>query len=126
NRRGKVPTPGVNSNAQARYTAGSALASLGVLARNLGSIQGRKTLVLVAGQLTVAQEQLPAVTALVNACNRSNITIYPVDVRGVFSTTPGRADLAPQPDRPPGFLAGIGRAILQPAALLSGLGSTDV
>jgi len=126
NRPGTVPNPGMNANGQASYTAGSALASLGVLARNLGSIQGRKTLILFAGQLTVSQEQLPAVTALVNACNRSNITIYPVDVRGVFSTTPGRAELTPQPDRQPRFLARIGRAMPQPAALFPGLGSPDL
>jgi VWFA-related protein len=118
-----IPNSGMNSNAQARFVAGSALASLGVLARNLGSIQGRKTLILFAGAFTVTQDQLPGVTALVNACNRSNVTIYPVDVRGVFTTTPGRASLAPAPDRQPGFLAGIGRALLQPVSLLSGMGA---
>ncbi|MGH9592566.1 MAG: hypothetical protein ACRD5L_05700, partial [Bryobacteraceae bacterium] len=111
----------MNSNGQARFVTGSALASLGVLARNLGSIQGRKSLILFAGSLTITQDQLPGLTALINACNRSNVTIYPVDVRGVFTERPGRAELAPQPDRQPGFLAGIGRVLSQPASLLTGL-----
>ncbi len=116
---------GLNSNAQSRFAAGSALAALGVLARNLGTIQGRKTLILFAGSLTLTQDQLSGLTAVINACNRSNVTIYPVDVRGVFGSVPGRASLAPLPDRQPGFLAGISHALLQPAAFLSGVGAPE-
>jgi VWFA-related protein len=56
------------------------------LAKDLKSIPGRKTLVLLtAGFRMNMQEQLPDVTATIDMCNRSNVAIYPIDVRGLVA-----------------------------------------
>ena len=54
--------------------------SLQRLAADLGSVPGRKSLVLLTGNLTVSNEQ-SALTAAIEAFNKSNVAVYPVDVR---------------------------------------------
>ena len=54
--------------------------SLQRLAADLGTVPGRKSLVLLTGNLTVSNEQ-SALTAAIEAFNKSNVAVYPVDVR---------------------------------------------
>jgi VWFA-related protein len=65
------------------------------LAKNLRSIPGRKTLVLLTAGFRVTQELMTDATATIDICNRSNVAIYPIDVRGLVA--PGAASLEPMP-----------------------------
>lgn len=55
--------------------------SLEDLAQKMGAAPGRKSIVLLAGGETLANEQKAAMTAAIEACNKSNVVVYPVDVR---------------------------------------------
>jgi VWFA-related protein len=55
--------------------------SLQELADNLGSVPGRKTMVFLTGSLTLSNEQKAPLQAAIEALNRSNVAVYPVDVR---------------------------------------------
>jgi VWFA-related protein len=64
--------------------------SLQRLASDLGSVPGRKTIVLLTGSLTVGSSQQRAMTEAIAACSKSNVVVYPIDVRdaspqGAFS-----------------------------------------
>jgi VWFA-related protein len=69
------------------------------LAKNLKTIPGRKTLVLLTAGFRVNQELMSDATATIDICNRSNVAIYPIDVRGLVA--PGQAWLAPEPEASP-------------------------
>lgn len=57
--------------------------SLERLAAELASVPGRKAIVLFTGSLTIANDQKAALTSAIEACNKSNVAIYPIDVRDV-------------------------------------------
>jgi len=90
------------------------------MAQKLGDVPGRKTLVLFSAGFPLDQEMRSEVTAVIDACNKSNVAIYPIDVRGLTSPSlpfaPGRGALIL-----PGALrdAGValaGNSVLQIAA----------
>jgi VWFA-related protein len=74
-----------------RLSAGSdfairdSLLAMRSLSKNLGTVNGRKTLVWFTAGYLVAQEQIPEVTATIDACNRANVAVYPIDVRGLVA-----------------------------------------
>ena len=53
------------------------------LAIDLGAVPGRKAIVLLTGSLPMSNQQKPALEAAIEACNRSNVAVYPIDVREV-------------------------------------------
>jgi VWFA-related protein len=55
--------------------------SLQRLANDLGSVPGRKTIVLLTGNLTVSNDQKQVLEAAIGAFNKSNVAVYPIDVR---------------------------------------------
>jgi VWFA-related protein len=55
--------------------------ALGSLARNLGVLPGRKTIVFVSGGLSQSSIQRAELTEAIDACNKSDIAVYPIDVR---------------------------------------------
>jgi VWFA-related protein len=57
--------------------------SLEKLAIDLGSAPGRKAIVLFTGNLALPADQSQAITAAIEACNKSNVAVYPVDVREI-------------------------------------------
>ncbi len=61
--------------------------SLRSLARNLGTVPGRKTLVLLTGGFPVNGELLQEVTATIDVCNHANVAIYPIDIRGLVAAS---------------------------------------
>jgi hypothetical protein len=67
------------------------------MAKNLSEIPGRKTLVLFSAGFPLRDDMYAEVTAAIDACNRANVAIYPVDVRGLATNTmpfsPGRGAL---------------------------------
>ena len=91
--------PGL-SGAEMDFAARSGLLALRSMVKTIASLPGRKTLVLLTSGFPVTPEQMPEVTAVINDCNRANVAVYPVDVRGLV------ADLMPDSiDQDAGFSA---------------------
>jgi VWFA-related protein len=61
--------------------------ALGNLARSLGTLQGRKTIVFVSGGLSQSSAQKAEMTAAIDACNKSDVAVYPIDLRPLGSAT---------------------------------------
>jgi VWFA-related protein len=80
-----APPPGapVLANAETDYAVRSVLLALRSLAKGLSSVPGRKTLVMLTSGFPMTQEYQSEVTALIDTCNKSNVAIYPIDVRGL-------------------------------------------
>lgn len=73
------------SRAARDFGATDLLLSLRTLAKDLETVPGRKTLVLFTGGFPLTSERMSEATATIDACNRSNVAIYPVDARGVMA-----------------------------------------
>ena len=87
------------------------------LAKNLATVPGRKSLILFTGGFPVTPDILSEVTATIGTCNKSNVAIYPIDVRGLVMPTnlnvptPGRGPIGGLPPgsifRNAGFMEGM-------------------
>ena len=84
------------------FGARSLFLSIRSVAKNLRSIPGRKILILfsagfpiLADPVRTGVDLLPELTATIDACNKSNVTIYSVDVRGLATSIPGGSALDP-------------------------------
>lgn len=73
------------SNAEADYGARSMLLSIRSLAKNLRAVPGRKVLILFTAGFPMSVESLSELTATIDACNKANVAIYPLDVRGLVA-----------------------------------------
>lgn len=84
-------------NTQAQFGIRTVLLALRDLAKNLGAVPGRKTLVmLTSGFKANDAETLSELTAVIDTCNKSNVAVYPIDVRGLvtpISTTGPQSEL---------------------------------
>jgi VWFA-related protein len=67
----------------ADYGARSVVLALRSLAKNLADVPGRKTLILFTAGFPLNSEIRSEVTAAIDACNKANVAIYPIDVRGL-------------------------------------------
>ncbi len=54
---------------------------LGSLARSLGVLEGRKTVVFVNAGVAQSSAQRAELTSVIEACNKSDVAVYPIDVR---------------------------------------------
>jgi len=82
--------PGVQlSGAAADFGARDMIMALRAFAKDLNSIPGRKTLILLTSGFPLTPEQISEVQATIDVCNRSNVAIYPIDARGLFVPMPG-------------------------------------
>jgi VWFA-related protein len=59
--------------------------ALGSLARNLSVLPGRKMIVFVSKGLSQSSVQRAQLTTTIDACNKSDVAVYPVDVRPLVS-----------------------------------------
>ena len=71
------------SNAEADFGARSMLLSLRSLAKNLRGVPGRKMVVLFSAGFPLTSESESELTATIDACNKANVAIYSLDVRGL-------------------------------------------
>lgn len=66
----------------------STLMNLRTLAKNMSALPGRKMLIMFTAGFPLGIDHQGEATALISECNRANIAIYPVDVRGVMTSAP--------------------------------------
>jgi VWFA-related protein len=93
---------GALSTAAASFAAQDLLLSINRLAKALSVVPGRKTLVLLTAGFKTTPEVLSEITATVDACNKANVAIYPIDVRGLVTGIPRAGLSLPETNR--GFL----------------------
>lgn len=115
--------PASLSKAAADFGARDMLLALRSLSKNLNTVPGRKTLILFTGGFPLNSERISEITAAIDTCNKSNVAVYPIDVRGLIAGTP-LAELGPPSSSPlRNAQAGLARAFgafLQPVAFASG------
>ena len=71
------------SSAEADFGVHSVLLALRSLAKSLSTVPGRKTLVMLTSGFQLSPEYQSELTAVIDTCNKSNVAIYPIDVRGL-------------------------------------------
>jgi len=76
--------PVLSSGASA-FGARDDLLALRQLAKNLSSVPGRKILVWLTAGFPLHDELYSEATATIDACNKSNVAVYPIDVRGLVA-----------------------------------------
>jgi len=80
--------PAQLNTAMASFGARDVLYGLKDLAKSLSSMPGRKTVIFITGGFPLTPEIMSETTAVISACNKANIAIYPIDVRGLVAGTP--------------------------------------
>ena len=73
---------------EADFGARSVFLALRSLAKGLSAAPGRKTLVLLSSGFPLTVELESEVNAVIDACNKSNVAVYPIDVRGLVAAVP--------------------------------------
>jgi VWFA-related protein len=81
------------------YGARTMLLSLRTMAQNLAGVPGRKSLILFTSGFPLSNdadgsEARSQANAAVDACNKANVAVYPIDVRGLGAGLPG-VDIGP-------------------------------
>src|ERR1017187_6519415 len=89
------------------YGARSMLLALRSMAQNLSEVPGRKSLILFTSGFRLGNEARSEANAAIDSCNKANVAIYPIDVRGLSAGLPGMMDDSSTPGR------GRGRAALE-------------
>lgn len=72
-------------SAETDFGARSVVLALRSLAKNLAPVQGRKTLIFLTAGFPLTLDIEPDITAAISACNKANVAVYPVDVRGLVA-----------------------------------------
>lgn len=73
------------SNAEADFGARTMLLAIRSLAKNLRAVPGRKMLILFSAGFPLDTERISELTATIDACNKANVSIYSLDVRGLVA-----------------------------------------
>ncbi|HXM20385.1 MAG TPA: VWA domain-containing protein [Terriglobales bacterium] len=89
-------------SAAAEFGAHTLMLALRSLAKSLGTVPGRKTLVLLTSGFPSTPETRSELTAVIDVCNRNNVAVYPLDVRGLVAAmgTPPQGLLPQSPSHP--------------------------
>ena len=83
------------TSAEANFGAQTMLLALREMAKALASVPGRKTVVLLSAGFPMnpadpATSELESeLTAAIDACNKANVAVYPIDVRGLVAPFSG-------------------------------------
>jgi VWFA-related protein len=108
-----APTIGIPQlvNAEADFGVRTLLLALRDMARSLSAVPGRKTLVLFSSGFPLDPhdpntfERESELTAAIAACNKANVAVYPVDVRGLITPMGAAPPLDLFPDSPEKFVS---------------------
>ena len=101
---------------QSDFGATSVLLSIREVAKTLRAVPGRKTLILFSSGFPLTPDREAELTATVDALNKSNIAVYPVDVRGLAAIPSPGMDY--QSSRAPRFRRGRNCAVLNLLSLI--------
>jgi VWFA-related protein len=82
-----VPGAALAQSSEQYFGQRSMLLAIRSLAEDLRNIPGRKTLVLFTGGFPTTPENQSELTATIDACNKANVAVYPLDVRGLVAPT---------------------------------------
>ena len=74
-----------SGSAENDFAARTGLLAIRDLAKRLASIPGRKSLVLFTGGFPLTPETEAELPATIDSCNKANVAIYPLDVRGLVA-----------------------------------------
>ena len=89
------------SSAELDFGQYTSLRALRSLAKSLANVPGRKILIFLSAGFPITPDTTPELTAAIDACNKANVAVYPVDVRGlvapVKSALPPLETPGPQP-----------------------------
>jgi VWFA-related protein len=97
-------------NVQTNFGVRTLLLALRNMAKGLASVPGRKTLVLLSAGFPLnpadpnLPEQMSELTAAIDSCNKANVAIYPIDVRGLTTPLSAAPELQIFPDASGGRL----------------------
>ena len=105
-----VPTPTMGIpqlvDAEADFGVRTLLLALRNMAKSIAAVPGRKTLVLFSAGFPMdptdpnTMERESELTAAINACNKANVAVYPIDVRGLITPMGAAPALQIFPDSP--------------------------
>jgi VWFA-related protein len=76
------------TSAETDFGSRTMLLALRGLAKNLRAVPGRKMLVLFSSGFTLTPETESELIATIDACNKANVAIYSLDVRGLNAPIP--------------------------------------
>jgi VWFA-related protein len=71
--------------AQANFGVWDELLALRSMAKMLAPIPGRKMVIMLTSGFPVPVDTMSELTAAISECNRANVAIYPIDVRGLVT-----------------------------------------
>ena len=73
------------SYAAAQFGARDVLLAIRDLAKGLSTVPGRKTLIFLSAGFGLDNELRSELTAVIDLCNKANVAVYPIDVRGLIA-----------------------------------------
>jgi VWFA-related protein len=83
------------TSAAADFGVRSVLLALRGLAKGLEGVPGRKTVIMLTAGFPLTSEARAELTVTIDACNRANVAVYPLDVRGLVAPVPSMQPGAP-------------------------------
>jgi VWFA-related protein len=95
-----TPAPAVSGpmgNLEADFGARSVLLALRDMAKALAAVPGRKSLIMLTAGFPMTLELQSELTAVIDACNKANVAVYPIDVRGLVVPMPASGDDSHRP-----------------------------
>src|SRR6185312_14056791 len=72
----------------AGFGARNMILGIQTMAKGMADVPGRKILVLLTAGLPLTNEMRYDIESAVSVCNKANVAIYPIDVRGLFNDMP--------------------------------------
>jgi len=114
------------NHAASEFGTRDMILGLRAMAKNLADIPGRKTLILLTAGFPVGPDQpelMSEVTATIDACNKANVAVYPIDVRGLVAGGPQGRLTAPAKSGLFGWMhhvAGFGSSLFEAASYQPG------
>jgi VWFA-related protein len=97
----QIASLGTPSMLQVRsdFAARTVLLAIRNVAKTLRDVPGRKTLILFSGGFPLTPERESELTATIDAANKANVAIYPIDVRGLQGVSPSTMPDMMEPGR---------------------------